>query len=223
MTLPHSRALLLAALASAACAGDPEAGKRIALDPKAQPTLVTAPFGDLVEQWIDAPGALYVRRPRPDLGTYRAVRFERPALFYDRVVVAPLVSDHSLLIRALDGAVRDQVAISIPLPETREPGAGVLRINAEVVGLEFDRARATNSRVTSVIQPGRPATFVMQLTDDATGVPLVRFASRRPMPGGIFTGPWAPDIDRATQLFRSFAKDARSSLAHVVRPVASPE
>ena len=89
--------------------------------------------------------------------------------------------------------------------------------------LEFDRARATNSRVTSIIQPGRAATFVLQLSDDATGVPLVRIAGRRPMPGGIFTGPWAPDIDRATQLFRAFAKDARESLAHVVRPAAAPE
>jgi hypothetical protein len=223
--MPRSlgRSIVLAACAAlAACASGTASQPRIAIDPKALPTLVNAPFGDLVEQWVDAPGALYVRRPRPDLGAYHALRFERPTLFYERRVAAPLVADHSLLTRALASAVRDQVATSIPLPETSRAGAGVLRVSAEVIDLEFDRARAANSRVTSIIQPGHSATFVLQLSDDASGTPLVRIASRRPMPGGIYTGPWAPDIDRATQLFRAFAKDARESLAHVVRPVAPP-
>jgi hypothetical protein len=223
--MPHSlpRALLLATLALAACAGERAAMQRVQIDPTAKPTLVNAQFGDLVEQWVDAPGALYVRRPRPDLGAYRALRFERPSIFYERSMTAPLVTEHSVLMRALDSAVRDQTSASIPLPETMESGAGVLRISSEVIDLEFDRAKATNSRVTSIIQPGRAATFVLQLTDDATGTPLVRIAARRSLPGGIFTGPWAPDIDRAVQLFRSFAKDAQLLLAHVVRPVAPPE
>jgi hypothetical protein len=210
--------LALALGASLACASDPARLERIAIDPAAKPTLVTAQFGDLVEQWIDAPGSLFVRRPRPDLGAYRALRFERPAIFYERTITAPLISDHSILMRALEGAVRDQVSASIPLPETREPGENVLRVSAEVTDLEFDRAKASNSRVTSIIQPGRTATFVLQLADDASGTPLVRIAMRRPMPGGIYTGPWAPDLDRAGQLFRMFAKDVRASLAHVVRP-----
>jgi hypothetical protein len=222
MSYSLSRTLLLT-LALAACAGERTPLERVEIDPAALPTLVTAPFGDLVEQWVDAPGSLFVRRPRPDLSTYRALRFERPALFYERSVTPPLVSDHSLLLRALDTAVRDQIAASIPLPETRASGASVLRVSSEVTQLEFDRAKATNSRVTSIIQPGHTATFVLQLSDDATGVPLVRIATRRPMPGGIFTGPWAPDIDRAVQLFRAFAKDARESLAHVVRPAAPRE
>jgi len=214
------RAVLLAALVLPACASEQAGTERIAVDPSAQPTLVNAPFGDLVEQWVDAPGGLFVRRPRPDLGAYRALRYERPSIFYVRSVAAPLVTDHSLLMRALDSAVRDQIGASIPLPATKQGGAGVLRVSSEVSDLEFDRAKATNSRVTSIIQPGRTATFVLQLSDDATGTPLVRIAMRRSMPGGIFTGPWAPDIDRAVQLFREFAKDARASLAHVVRPVA---
>jgi hypothetical protein len=223
--MPHSlpRALLLAALVLTACASERAETQRIAVDPAAKPTLVNAPFGDLVEQWVDAPGGLFVRRPRPDLGAYRALRFERPSIFYESSVAAPLVSDHSMLLRALDTAVRDQIGASIPLPATKEGGAGVLRVSSEVTDLEFDRAKATNSRVTSIIQPGRTATFVLQLTDDATGTPLVRIAMRRGMPGGIFTGPWAPDIDRAVQLFRAFAKDARAALSHVVRPAAPVE
>jgi hypothetical protein len=217
-----TRALLFT-LALAACATERPPLERIKLDPAALPTLVSAPFGDLVEQWVDAPGSLFVRRPRPDLGAFHALRFERPSLFYENTVTPPLVADHSLLVRALDNAIRDQIAASIPLPETGESGAGVLRVSGEVTDLEFDRAKATNSRVTSIIQPGRTATFVLQLSDDATGVPLVRIAMRRPMPGGIFTGPWAPDIDRAVQLFRGFAKDARLSLVHVVRPAAPAE
>jgi hypothetical protein len=224
--MQHSRArvlVLLAAFAAAACAARAPQLPRVEVDPSAVPVLFHAPFGDLVEQWIDAPGSLFVRRPRPDLGAYHALRFEQPSIFYLRTVTPPLVSDHSALIRALGSAVRDQVSASIPLPETRERGAGILRVSSEVVDVEFDRSRATNSRVTSIIQPGATATFVFQLSDDATGTPLVRIAARRPMPGGIFTGPWTPDIDRATLLFRSFAKDARLSLAHVVRPVAAPE
>jgi len=220
--MPYSlpRALLLVAIVLPACASERARTERVAVDPAARPTLVSAPFGDLVEQWVDAPGSLYVRRPRPDLGTYHALRFERPSIFYERTVAAPLVTDHSLLMRALESAVRDQVGASIPLPATKQGGEGVLRVNSEVTDLEFDRAKATNSRVTSIIQPGRAATFVLQLTDDATGTPLVRIAARRSLPGGIFTGPWAPDIDRAVQLFREFAKDARAALAHVVRPPA---
>jgi hypothetical protein len=220
----HARRRLLAplvALALAACAAP--SSPRIAIDPKAVPTLVSAPFGDLVEQWIDAPGTLYVRRPRPDLGAFHAMRFERAAIFYDPSVTPPLVADHTFLMRALDNAVRNQVGASIPLPVAKEPGAGVLRVSSEVVGLEFDRGRATNSRVTSIIQPGRSATFVLQLSDDASGAPLVRLAARRQLPGGIFTGPWAPDLDRAAQLFQAFGRDARESLSHVVRPPAPPE
>jgi hypothetical protein len=223
--MPYSlpRALLLAALVLPACASERALTERIAVDPAAKPVLVNEPFGDLVEQWVDAPGSLFVRRPRPDLGTYRALRFERPSIFYERSVAAPLVTDHSMLMRALDGAVRDQIGASIPLPATKQAGEGVLRVSSEVSDLEFDRAKATNSRVTSIIQPGRTATFVLQLADDETGTPLVRIAMRRSMPGGIFTGPWAPDIDRAVQLFHAFAKDARAALAHVVRPVAPAE
>ena len=219
----RARLLLAATFALAGCTSDPSRLERIPVDPTAQPTLVTAQFGDLVEQWIDAPGSLFVRRPRPDLGAYRALRFERPTIFYERTVTAPLVTDHTMLMRSLDSAVRDQVSAAIPLPESRSAGAGVLRVSAEVTDLEFDRAKASNTRVTSIIQPGRSATFVLQLADDVSGTPLVRIALRRQMPGGIFTGPWAPDLDRASQLFRTFAKDVRASLAHVVRPVAKAE
>jgi len=219
---PRPRAILLVALlALAACASD-SPQERIALDPTG-PKLLIKPFGDLVEQWVDAPGALYVKRPRPDLGAYHALRFERPGLFYDRRVTPPLVQDHSMLMRALDGAVRQAMAAAVPLPESRDSGSGVLRVSTEVSNIEFDRARATNSRVTSIIQPGAAATFIIELADDATGTPLVRIAARRPMPGGIYTGPWAPDIDRAIQLFRSFGQDVRLSLVHVVRPVVAPE
>ncbi|HEU4429376.1 MAG TPA: hypothetical protein VFT98_11525 [Myxococcota bacterium] len=216
------RAAWLVALAlSAACANE-ASRERIALDPSG-PKLLVKPFGDLVEQWVDAPGALYVKRPRPDLSAFRGVRFERPGLFYDRRVTPPLVQDHSMLTRALDGAVREAMAAAVPLPESREGGAGVLRVSTEVSNIEFDRARATNSRVTSIIQPGAAATFIIELADDATGTPLVRIAARRAMPGGIYTGPWAPDIDRAIQLFRSFGQDVRLSLVHVVRPVVAPD
>jgi hypothetical protein len=222
MAKPLASALLgLAALVGCACASDPTRFERIQIDPSAQPTLVNAPFGDLVEQWVDAPGSLFVRRPRPDLGAYRALRFERPAIFYERSVAAPLASDHSFLTRALASAVRDELTLSIPLVETSQRGAGVLRVSAEVTELDFDRSKSSNTRVTSIVEPGRTATFVLQLADDDSGTPLVRIATRRPMPGGIFTGPWSADVDRCVQLFRSFARDARESLAHVVRPVAA--
>jgi hypothetical protein len=213
----------LAAALGCACAPDAARFERIQVDPAARPTLVSAPFGDLVEQWVDAPGSLFVRRPRPDLGAYRALRFERPAIFYERSVAAPLVTDHSFLTRALASAVREELMLSIPLAETSQGGDGVLRVSAEVTELEFDRSKSSNTRVTSIVEPGRTATFVLQLTDDASGTPLVRIAARRPMPGGIFTGPWSADIDRSVQLFRAFAKDARESLAHVVRPVAAAD
>lgn len=221
MRSARPRAAWLVALLLAACANG-ASQERIALDPTG-PKLLVKPFGDLVEQWVDAPGALYMRRPRPDLAAYRGLRFERPGLYYDRRVTPPLVQDHSMLTRALEGAVRDALAAAVPLPESREGGAGILRVTSEVSNIEFDRARATNSRVTSIIQPGAAATLVIELADDATGTPLVRIAARRPMPGGIYTGPWAPDIDRAIQLFRSFGQDVRLSLVHVVRPVVAPD
>lgn len=222
MRSTSSRAASLAACALllACTSGEPQ--ERIAVDPTG-PKLLVKPFGDLVEQWVDAPGALYVKRPRPDLSTFRGLRFVRPALYYDRRVTAPLVQDHSMLLRALDEAMRDALAAAVPLPESREGGAGILRVETEVSNLEFDRARATNSRVTSIIQPGAAATFIVEISDDATGAPLVRIAARRAMPGGIYTGPWAPDIDRSIQLFRSFAQDVRLSLVHVVRPVVAPD
>jgi len=218
----RSRLLVPAlALGIAACTSLPL--PRIAIDPKAVPALVNAPFGDLVEQWVDSPGSLFVRRPRPDLGAYRAVRFERPTIFYGRAVTPPLVSDHSMLMRTLESVVRNQVGASLPLPVTSQAGDGVLRVSCEVIDLDFDRARSSNSRVTAIIQSGRTVTFVLQLSDDATGTPLVRMANRRPMPGGTFTGPWSPDLDRSNQLFQSFGRDARESLSHVVRPAAAPQ
>jgi hypothetical protein len=221
--MPHSARVLLAlaALLAVGCAGS--GVERARLDPNAKPALVTAPFGDLVEQWVDVPGSLWVRRPRPDLSSYRAMRIAPPTVFYDASVSPPFLSDHGQLLRSLTGAVRASMRLSLPLPETQRGGEGVLRVEAEVTDLEFDRSKSTNARVTSIVQPGRNATFVLQLADDALGTPLVRIAVKRPMPGGIFTGPWSPDIDRASELFREFARDAHVSLGHVVRPPAAPE
>jgi hypothetical protein len=215
-----SIAALLACCAALACAATLP-GARIPHDPRG-PQLVNAPFGDLVEQWVDAPGNLYVRRPRPDFTAYRALRFEQPSIFYDVRVTPPLVQDHSILVRSLADAVRAGVGSALPFAIAAKPGPGVLRVRAEVTELEFDRARVSNSRVTSIIQPGASAMFVLEIADDETGTPLLRVAARRQMPGGIFTGPWAPDIDRSQLLFRGFASDTRECLAHVVRPVAAP-
>jgi hypothetical protein len=207
-------AICAAALLAASCTV-PSA--RIPIDPRG-PQLATAQFGDLIEQVVDAPGNLYLRRPRPDFGAYQALRFEQPAIYYDPRVTPPLVQDHSMLTRSLADAVTTGVARSVPLPVVAQRGRGVLRVRAEVSKLEFDRARASNSRVTSIIQPGAAAMFVLEIADDETGTPLLRIAGRRQMPGGIYTGPWAPDIDRSIQLFRGFVEDARKCLAYVVRP-----
>jgi hypothetical protein len=210
-------AICIAALLATSCTA-PTA--RIPIDPRG-PQLAMAPFGDLVEQVVDAPGNLYLRRPRPDFGSYRALRFEQPAIYYDPRVTPPLVQDHSLLTRSLTEAVSVGIGRSIPLPVVALRGPGVLRVRAEVSKLEFDRARASNSRVTSIIQPGAAAMFVLEIADDETGTPLLRVAARRQMPGGIYTGPWAPDIDRSIQLFRGFVDDARQCLAFVVRPASA--
>jgi hypothetical protein len=73
------------------------------------------------------------------------------------------------------------------------------------------------------MQPGAAAIFVLDLSDDASGTPLLRIAARRQLPGGIYTGPWAPDIDRSVELFRGFSKDARDCLALVFKPSAAQE
>ena len=214
-------ALLFAAFGLCACAGS-VSRQRIEFDPGG-PQLVSAPFGDLIEQWVSAPGNLYMKRPRPDFTSYRAMRIEQPGLFYDARVTPPILQDHGKLVRALEASVAQEVSESIPLPITTERGAGILRVRSEVTGLEFDRARATNSRVTSIVQPGAAAIFVLDLSDDASGTPLLRVAARRQLPGGIYTGPWAPDIDRALELFRGFAQDARDCLALVFKSSVAQE
>ena len=217
-----SRAVLIcAALALFSCAAQ-FANERIELDPTG-PKLVNAPFGDLIEQWVTAPGNLYMKRPRPDFTSYRAMRIERPGLFYDSRVTPPLTQDHSKLVRALEAAVAEDVAPIIPLPVTSERGAGILRVRSEVTGLEFDRQHATNSRVTSITQPSASAVFVLDLSDDASGTSLLRVAARRQLPGGIYTGPWSPDIDRSLELFHGFAQDAKACLALVFKPAERRE
>lgn len=203
-------------LLACACASSPRS--QPAAEPEAPrgQRLAEAEFGDLVEQWITAPGNLYVRRPRPDLSGYHALRFESAAVYYDQRVTPPVEGDHRLLVRALNEFLLPEVATATGLPASQERGAGVLRVRSEVNDLDFDRNRATgSSRVTSIIQSGGAALFVLELADDASGAPLVRVALRRTMPGGVFTGPWSPDIDRARQLFRELSEDAHQSLALV--------
>lgn len=215
--------LAAALLSACATATTPE---QQAVAPAAPPgeRLSTAPFGDLVEQWTATPGSLFVKRPRPDFAAYRSLRIETPAIYYGEQTLPPLRQDHELLLGALRGLVAQGAPAAIGLPAGETRGTGVLRVRSEVNDLDVDRSRTVgNTRVTSIIQPGRAALFVLELADDATGEPLLRVAASRALPGGIYTGPWSPELDRARQLFRGFADDASETLAVVFgEPSASP-
>lgn len=185
--------------------------------PPERERLALSPLEDLVEQWTTSPGNLFLRRPRPDFTQYEAIRVETPRLYYREGVIPPVSADDLRLRRAFEGAMIDDLGPATGLPVTKRRGAGVLLIRAEVSNLDLDRNRngTGQSRVTSIIQPSGSVFFVVEVSDDATGAALVRYAMRRPLPGGIFTGPWWPDLDRARQLFIRFSQDAREGLAFV--------
>jgi hypothetical protein len=193
-----------------------------ASDAPARPSLAEAPFGDLVEQWTSTPGNLYVRRPRPDFAAYQALLFEPAAILYDARSVVPQRRDHERLAGALLEFTRESTLAALRLPEANAPGSGVLRVRTEVSGLDFDSSINNNSRVTSIIQPGGDALYVLELADAESGTPLLRVAVSRSMPGGIFTGPWSPELDRARQLFRAFGLDAQETLGVVFGRLRPP-
>lgn len=182
--------------------------------PQRQP-LALRPLEDLVEQWTASPGNLFLRRPRPDFTQYDAIFVEPPEVYYTEGVVPPVIADDRRLRNAFESAMAEELGPATGLPATKRRGAGVLLIRFEVSNLDLDRNRngLGQSRVTSIIQPSGNVFFVVEVADDATGTPLVRFAMRRPLPGGIFTGPWWPDLDRARQLFIQFSQDAGENLA----------
>ncbi len=214
MTLPRlGFAGLLFLLVPLACATGAPPGP--SAEETTAPRLATAPLGDLVEQWIVSSGNLFLKRPRPDFAAYRSLRVEVPALYFEDHTTPPIAQDQAMLKRGFQAVLIAQVTKAIGLPAGNARGPGVLRVRGEANDLELDRARSGNSRVTSIIQPSGNVFFVLELADDVTGEPLVRFAMRRPLPGGIYTGPWWPDLDRARLLFRTFAADAHENLAIV--------
>jgi hypothetical protein len=221
----HDLALrLVLAAASLACGTAPptpparaQPAPEAAAAPGQRTTLALSPLGDLVEQWTAAPGNLFLRRPRPDFEQYETIRVEMPAVYYSEGVTPPIPSDTVRLKKAFRAAMAEELGPATGLPVSDRRGPHVLVILSEASNVDLDRNRngLGQSRVTSIIQPSGNVFFVVEVADDATGTPLVRFAMRRPLPGGIFTGPWWPELDRARQLFLQFAQDAGNGLGVV--------
>jgi hypothetical protein len=158
-------------------------------------------------------GAVFVAQPPPDWGRFRRVVVELPRIEYAARSARPTGSDERRLREQLRTTLTQVFAEALGWQPAEAGAADLVRLRSQISDLELSAPPVSAVRTTAFQAPSGSAGFVLELEDAARGVPLLRFAERRPLPGGTFVGPPWTELQRTREAFRRFALDARSALA----------
>jgi len=166
--------------------------------------------------WIvaEASGALFVRPPRPSLDAYRAYLLEPTRLHFVPLSGKPTRGQARNLSRAMSRRLASEVESAFRWERVEAPGPGVVRVRSLVSNIEFSSPDVSNfTRTTALVSSSGSVVFSLEFLDAITGETLVRYAVRRPLPGGTFSVPSWHELDRARLVFRRFAADVAPNLS----------
>ncbi len=205
-----ARALSLLAAAVAigglACGAIQPDGARAARDPGA----VTVDGLRLV-LW-DGPGVIFSRTPRPDLRRYRGILFAETSIEYRGGTPARRSLDETRLREHLRSAVAEELTQTGDWAVVEGPGEAVLQVGLAVLDLALRDLPLANRQTTSYVAPSGNVSIVLDLRDSLSGEPLLRYAQRRVLPGGVFYDPTTVELERTQKAFDVFAEDTRAGI-----------
>ena len=177
---------------------------------------LTETVDGLQQRSIAGPGALFVGTSPPQWARGSRVHVELPVLDYAPHSARPSPRDEERLrvqLRATLGQVLAEV-IGWDVVAADAPGVG-LRVRSVISDLELAAPRVSAIRTTAYQAPSGHVGFVLECTGAVRGEPRIRFAERRPLPGGTFVGPPWIELQRTREAFRRFALDAGAAIAEL--------
>lgn len=169
-----------------------------------------------MRQWIvaDASGSLFVKPPRPSLGTYQRYLLDPPRLHFTPLSGKPSRRQAHSLSRVMGRRLSQEIEKAFGWEPAEHAGPGVIRVRSLVSNIAFSSPDASNfTRTTALVSSSGSVVFSLEFQDALSSESLVRYAVRRPLPGGTFTGPAWHELDRARLVFRRFAADIAPNLA----------
>ena len=207
--------VLLALLAGlVGCAGTSTPTSPSVVQTEAVPPEVSNTTDGLRFKWVmEGSGYLFVKPPNVDLSRYTAYLLEPPKLHFTPLSGRPNRTDAVRLSRSMARVIRPKLERTFGWKAVEEPGPEVIRIRALVSDIEFSSPDASaHTRTTAIVSSSGMVVFTLDFRDSTTKEPLARYAVRRPLPGGTFSGPYWHELDRARMVFRAFGGDLETSL-----------
>lgn len=181
-----------------------------------QPVQINGARGELFSAPVQTSaggGATGEVQLRARLQQYDAYLFTAPVLHFAPLSAKPGRGEAKQLRAALSRTLRARLEAATGWRAAQNPGPRVVQVRAALTQLQFAAPSASkHTRTTAIVAPGAMVQFVLEARDAATDEVLLHYRSRRPLPGGTFTGPAWHELDRLRLLMRSFAADTALNL-----------
>jgi hypothetical protein len=200
--------------------------------PATRPDGSTNPPDDvMLEQWIpDAVGAertadglvrivapeldgqLYAKLPRPHLQRYHRMVLIPAHISYKKGITPWASRCEETLRTHFQSVLERELGRSTSWETATQPADGVLLVAVGALELDADTSPVeTTGSVTVFTNASGGLLLVMKLMDSITEEPLLRFAERRMLPGGTFSGSQI-ELLRVMNAFDAFADDLGDSI-----------
>jgi hypothetical protein len=160
----------------------------------------------------DAPGAIFVKPPQPDLYRYTKIVLAPVAISYNHMTKRRRDVYELEMGRHIRQALTKQLESSAGWQLVKRPGSDVLRVQLAILEMELRDPQATGTASSNFLSQGGFITIVMELRDSVTDEPLFRFVERGSLPGGFYADPSTAEVDRVKRAVDRFAADTRTSL-----------
>jgi hypothetical protein len=161
----------------------------------------------------DGPGAVFVKAPRPELYRYQSIRLDEISIDYAARTAPRRSVEEARLRNRLRSSLVSELARGAGWTLVEAPGPAVLTVSISVLDLSLPNRALTNRASTAYAASAGSVAIVVDLSDSVTGEPLLRYAQRRTLPGGVFYDPTTVELEAAERAFDAFAADTRDSIA----------
>ncbi len=160
----------------------------------------------------DAPGAIFVKPPQPDLYLYSKILLAPVAISYNHMTKRRRNVYELELGRHIRQALTQELEHSAGWQLVKRPGSDVLRVQLAILEMELRDPETTGTASSNFLSKGGFVTIVMELRDSITDEPLFRFVERGSLPGGFYADPSTAEVDRVKRAVDRFAADTRTNL-----------